>query len=133
MTSGEYTQSEDIQGYHYHKKRLREGQWLGFVILLIIIVVMVVFLIISKDAYVVKEKMARISEQLGTLQQDYTYLSTDQYELHLQSGLKKLQDKEGEILTIQVKLVLDIMFFVYCYVRNSNSITESKRFLEGIK
>lgn len=127
-----YTPAKEIQEYHYHKKRLREGQWFGFAILVILIGVMVIFLIINKDAYTVQETMASIREQLGTLQQEYTYLATDQYELQLHRELNKLHVKAGDITKIQVKLACDILLFLYCYVRNSVSIAESKRYLEGI-
>ena len=133
MTEGVYTPSEEIQEYHHHKKRLREGQWFGFAILVILIGVMVIFLIKNKDAYAVQETMASIREQLGTLQQEYTYLATDQYELHLHRELNKLHVKAGDITKIQVKLAGDMLLFVYCYVRNSVLITESKRLLEGSK
>lgn len=133
MTEGVYTPSEEIREYHYHKKRVRASQWLGFAILVILIVVMVIILIKNKDAYAVQETMASIREQIGSLQQEYTYLATDQYELQLQRELNKLHVKAGDILTIQVKLAMDMLFFVYCYVRNSVSIAESKRYLEGSK
>lgn len=133
MTEGVYTPSEELREYHHHKKRLREGQWFGFAILVIIILVMVIFITINKDAYAVQETMASIREQIGSLQQDYTYLATDQYELQLQSELNKLQVKARGITQIQVKMAFDMLLFVYCYVRNSVLITESKRLLEGSK
>ena len=132
MTEGVYTPSEEIREYHYHKKHLREGQWFGFAILVILIGVMVIFLIKNKDAYAVQETMASIRTQLGSLQQEYTYLATDQYELQLQRELNNLHVKAGDITKIQVKLAGDMLFFLYCYVRNSVSNAESKRVLEGI-
>lgn len=94
---------------------------------------MVIFITINKDAYAVQETMAIIREQIGSLQQDYTYLATDQYELQLQSELNKLQVKARGITQIQVKMAFDMLLCVYCYVRNSVLITESKRLLEGSK
>ena len=132
MTEGVYTPSEEIREYHYHKKRLRVSQWVRFAILVILIVVMGLLLITNKDAYTVQTTMTSIREQLGTLQQEYTYLATDQYELQLHRELNKLHVKAGDITKIQVKLACDILLFLYCYVRNSVSITESKRVLEGI-
>lgn len=132
MTEGVYTPAKEIQEYHRHKDFVRGGQWFGFAILVILIGVMVIFLIKNKDAYAVQGTMASIREQIGSLQQDYTYLATDQYELHLQRELNKLHVKAGDITKIQVKLAGDMLLFVYCYVRNSVSIAESKRYLEGI-
>lgn len=131
MTEGVYTPSEEIQEYHRHKDFVRGGQWFGFAILVILIGVMVIFLIKNKDAYAVQETMASIREQLGSLQQEYTYLATDQYELHLHRELNKLHVKAGDITKIQVKLAGDMLLFLYCYVRNSGSVAESKRLLEG--